>query len=147
MSAFENWLVELNEQELSVSPEDVGTLLANAKKLSEGKLWIGKDGGPRPWWHRFLGTPKRYVDSLFSLEWYSGGATLIFHDENWSEYRVLKPSGGQSFPENIRKKISHGEPKPAPDEECIETEQAFRAISEALNKGCRPSWLEYRFVE
>lgn len=147
MRIVNEWFVELNEDEFVVSSLDVGQFIDKAELLSKGKLWFGMDGGPRPWWHRFLGTQKRYVDSLFALEWSSDVAALIFHDENWSEYRALKNEKCASFPEEIRKEISHGEAKAADDMECIEKAMAFKAIREALKKGDRPNWLNYKVVK
>ncbi|WP_394132203.1 hypothetical protein [Marinobacter nauticus] len=141
------WLVELNDEESTVPAIGIAGFIENAESLSKGRLWVGKDGGARPLWHRLLGAQKRYVDSIFSLEWFSEGAALIFHDENWSEYRALKPDNSPSLPESIRIQISHGEAQPASDSECISKEQAFKAIREALEKGDRPNWLNYQFVK
>lgn len=143
----DEWLVELNEIESAIPSNKLTDIIAEAESLPKGRLWIGKDGGARPWWHRLLGTQKRYVDSIFSLEWFSEGAALIFHDENWREYRALKPENSTSLPESVRIHISHGEAQPAPDSECITKELAFKAIKEVLESGSRPKWLNYRFVE
>ncbi len=139
--------VELNEKESIICSNKVEEFIVNAESLENGRLWIGKDGGPRPWWHRVLGTQKRYIEAIFTVEWYSDAAALIFHDENWSEYRALKPEQLTSFSESVRQNISHGEAEPVLDEECITKELAFKAIKETLKNGSRPSWLKYKFVE
>jgi len=147
MNPIDEWLVELNEEEVVASFADVLACVQRAESLSEGRLWVGKNAGLSPWWYRWLGMNRRYVEPIFSLEWYSGTAALIFHDENWSEYRALRSEKGFFIPENIRSKISHGEATPPESEECIAKEKAFEAIREVLCKGVRPEWLSYRFVE
>lgn len=141
------WLTELNDQRATIAAEELPKWLEAAESLGEGGLWLGRDGGLRPWWHRFLGLQARYVDPLVSLEWYSNAAALIFHDENWSEYRALSLDTSELFSEEVRARISHGEPKPTPQEECVTKSLAFRAVREAAENLVRPSWLEYRFVE
>ena len=138
--------IELNEEESVISIDEVSEAIKSAETLPEGKLWAGRDGGARPWWHRLFGTQKRYVDSLFSLEWCSDAASLIFHDRDWNEYRALKPIDAPSFSEEIRLKISHGEVKPVDENECINKDLAFKAISELVDSGIRPNWLQYKFV-
>jgi len=141
------WLTELNEDESTISSSGIGQLIDTAESMSKGRLWIGEDGGPRPWWHRLFGTQKRYVAPLFTLEWYSEAAALIFHDENWSEYRVLKTAECSYFPADVRMNITHGEVEAMPESECINKALAFKAIRESLENASRPDWLEYKFVE
>ena len=115
--------------------------------LEHGRLSISHDDGPRPWWQRFLGLAPRYVSGFAALEWADGFASLIFLDENWSEYRALDEQFPVTPPEIVRIKIAHGEPSPHPPNECMDKVRAFQALQEALQTGVRPGWLSYRFVE
>jgi len=144
----DQWFVELNDDEQSTSSFDkINNIAKRAEEMVSGRLWVGKDGGPRPWWHRLLGLQNRYVDSLFALEWHEQIASLIFHDENWSEYRAIDKERPVNADEALRKKIAHGEVRPHPIEECMSKERAFSAANEYLKNSNRPKWLEYHFVE
>jgi hypothetical protein len=146
VASFNQWIVKLNENETPVSDKDLDLFIVKAELLAQGRLWIGKDGGPRPWWHRMFGA-QRWTDSIFAIEWHNDAAALIFHDDNWSEYRALRPKELAPYSEDVRLKIAHGESSPALEDECISKELAFKAIKEALKYGQRPTWLNYRFVE
>jgi hypothetical protein len=141
------WKVELNDVNSEAhSLAEIDVILSRAGSMQRGRLWVGKDGGPRPWWHRFLGTQPRYVDSLFSLEWCDQYACLIFHDENWSEYRAIDEAVPVAPNEETRLVISHGEAKPSPVDECMKKDRAMIAVRECLVQNSRPSWLKYRYV-
>ena len=128
------WTLVLNNVEsLLDSLTKVGQLVAQAESLETGRLTVCADGGERPWWHRILGAP-RWVISFFALDWRENRARLIFHDEDWSEYRATDPG---EFTDGARK----------PEDEWIAKDRAFEAVREFLESGSRPSWLSYRFVE
>ena len=142
------WFVEHNESELTISSfAELKKIISQAEGVDSGRLWIGVDGGPRPWWHRLLGTQPRYVNSLFSLEWFGQYASLIFHDENWSEYRVIDKEYPVTPDEGTRLKIAQGEKQPNLIEECMNKERAFTAISEFIKTGAKPTWLTYHLVK
>lgn len=142
------WLYKLNDEEnVAYSRSELIQLLNRAEGMSSGRLWLGVDGGLRPWWHRLLGSQPRYVDALLSVEWADDYASLIFHDESWSEYRAVDREAPVKPSEEIKLKISHGEMKPHPAEECMQRDRAFKAIRELLDSHVRPAWLSYRFVK
>lgn len=141
------WLVELNDIEHEVhSVAAISDILRKVEQMPSGRLWVGKDGGARPWWHRLLGTQSRYVDSLFVMEWCDAYASLIFHDENWSEYPAIDESAPVTPSEDVRQKISHGDAMPSAVEECMDKQRAILAAREYMAHNTRPSWLKYRYV-
>lgn len=141
------WYVELNEvQEEVRSIEELNRVIGRLETLRSGRLWVGRDGGQRPWWQRFLGAQPRYVDALFSLEWFDQYACLIFYDERWSEYRVRDDTMPVFPVEEVRSKISHGELQACSVEECMKKDRAIAAIQEFVDHGSRPNWLKYRYV-
>jgi hypothetical protein len=129
------WILTLNDVEsLLDSIQKLGQLVVQAKSLENGRLTVCADGGERPWWHRILGA-RRWVISFFALDWKENRARLIFHDEDWSEYRASDPAQLKS--DDVVKTM----------DEWIVKDRAFEAVLEFLESGSRPSWLSYRFVE
>ncbi len=142
------WFVEINEEERVLdSINEVLDLLKSVEYLETCRVWVGKDGGPRPWWHRLLGLQNRYIESFFALEWHNQIAFLIFHDENWSEYRAIDNEYPVSANEQDRLKVAQGDSIAPTNEECISKQRALNAVSEYLQQNKRPKWLEYNFVE
>jgi hypothetical protein len=144
---LDKWFLDINEEEKEfLSIAQLVEFLQSIESLETCRVWVGKDGGPRPWWHRFLGTQKRFVVSLFAIEWHNQIASLIFHDENWSEYRAIDREQPVSAKENERLKVAQGEIIAPSNEECISKERALAAIREYLQYNQRPNWLGYRFA-
>lgn len=140
------WEIELNEVDSTVSSlKALVEQLALAERLPQGRLALSADAGPRPLWQRILGA-RRWVDIFFAVEWYGEYASLIFLDENGSEYRALDHVAPVSPSEEVRTKIAHGEIRPHLIEECMGKDRAFTAIREFLQSGERPAWLRYRYV-
>ena len=139
--------VELNDEHFIVKNfADVEMIINRAQQMLSGRLWIGQDGGKRPLWQRMLGL-KRYVDSLFVIEWADEDASLIFYDQDWSEYRALDKEIPRFPTETIRRKIAQGEDNPIDPGECLIKERAFTAIREFMKTRERPRWLFYHFVK
>jgi len=140
------WIVESNGvDDMVATMDDVSRQLSVAEQSAEGSLSICADLGPRPLWQRILGA-KRNVISYFMLEWADGYASLIFHDEKWSEFRAIDKEHPVAPSESTRLKMAHGELRPHPIEECMEKKRAFDAVRHLLQTGERPSWLSYRYV-
>ena len=147
ISAIGPWYLELNGTDQTfASAKEVADALGAYQGLDQGRASISYDDGPRPGWQRFLGLAPRYISGFAVLEWADGFASLIFLDDNWSEYRVLD-NIPVAPPEAVRVKIAHGESLPRPVNECMDKARAFQALLEALQIGVRPGWLSYRFVE
>jgi hypothetical protein len=147
LKSIRSWLVELNDTAPQVnSLAELIKKIQEAEQMGSGRLSVCVDGGPCPWWERFLGK-KRNVDSLFALEWHGEYASLIFHDENWSEYRAMDKDSPVQPEEKIRVKIAHGEAALHPVDECMSRSRAFTAARSFLESGVRPDWLAYRFIE
>jgi hypothetical protein len=54
-SALDKWFVEINKEGKEFSSiAQVLEILKSVEKLNICKIWVGKDGGPRPWWYRLL---------------------------------------------------------------------------------------------
>ncbi len=148
LSALDKWFVEINEEEMEFpSIAEVLKILKSVENLETCNVWVGKDGGQRPWWHRLLGTQKRFIDSLFALEWHNEIASLVFHDENSSEYRAIDKEKPISASEHDKLKIAQGERVAPSNEECISKHRALVAVSEYLQNNKRPNWLVYNFVQ
>ena len=146
LTQYNAWRLEVNDSASVVtSISELRRKIANASSLSEGRIWLAADAGPRPIWQRVLGA-KRYVELFFSIEWCAEYASLIFHDENASEHRVIDQSQPVSPSIEIRSKISHDEVKPCPVDECMVKNRGFLAIDEFLSNGAKPQWVTYRFV-
>ena len=146
-SAICQWNFELNdENRVLASAQEVSKAIESCRRLDRGGLSLSYDDGPRPLWHRFFGAT-RYVSGFASIEWADGVASLIFLDDNWSEYRAIDKEVPVNASEAVRRAISHGEPCPHPADECIGKGRAFQALQEALESGVHPGWLTYRFVK
>ena len=89
---------------------------------------------------------KRDVSPCLAIEWHGAYASLIFHDDAWSEYRAIDSTRPVSATEEERRRIAHGELAPHPASECMEKARAFEAISEFIINRTRPNWLTYRHV-
>ena len=140
------WQLELNDEEHQVfSLQDIAQKVDAARQLREGRLVLTEIVEPAPLWKRVLGT-KNVARGHFAVEWSNEVASLIFLDENWSEHRVLDRSASIEATEVERSRVSPGEAKPAPLEECMTKERAFRAIAESLEATALPAWLQYRVV-
>lgn len=140
------WFVELNGEKITV--DSIGKLrnvISRAESLQFGRLWVGGDGGLRPWWHKIFGMT-RFTDSFLSLEWHDGYAALIFYDENGSEYRAMDKEYPIQLDDEIRSRISHGNAKPSPSDEFMRKDRSFTAIYEYFSTNTMPTWLSYRFV-
>jgi hypothetical protein len=142
------WQISLNDGDdvPAATMAELKEHIANAERLEGGTLAVYADGGPRPWWHRLFGLQRRFVLCYFMLEWCGDYASLMFLDENWSEYRAIDEAHPVNPSEEIRVKIAHGEVIPHPVNECMKKERAFAAVRAFLDSGLRPEWLKYRFV-
>ena len=146
LSTAHPWQLELNDEEHQVfSLRDIAERVEMARQLREGRLVLTEVVGPAPLWKRVLGT-KNVARGYFAVEWSNEVACLIFLDENWSEHRVLDKSAPIEATDEELQRVSHGEAKPAPLEECMTKERAFRAIAESLEATSLPAWLQYRVV-
>ena len=147
-SSVSPWFLELDGNDQSF--DTVNELILCVEKIqvsSSGKLSISYDDGPRPWWGRFLGLAPRYISGFTALQWCNDFSSLIFLDEDWSEYHVLDKTHPVNPPDSLRLRIDHGNLTPRAIEDCMGKERAFRALREALQTGERPDWVSYRFVE
>ena len=148
ISAIGPWYFELNDEDhVFASAREATDAVQACQDLAQGRLSISYDDGPRPRWQRFFGLAPRYVSVFAALEWADGFASLIFLDDNWSEYRVLDDKNPVTPSDDIRARIAHGESFPCLANECMDKVRAFQALQEALQTGARPGWLSYRFVE
>ena len=146
IASYEIWQLEINGLEHSVgSMQALCSRIADAESFAKGRLSVTVDAGPRPFWQRFLGA-KRFVEIFFAVEWFEDYASLIFYDENASEYRVIDKAEPVTATAEVRSKIAHGEPDALALDECMHKARAFRAVAEFLQTGARPSWLSYHFV-
>jgi hypothetical protein len=141
-----SWELQIGESERSFSSiDELRTRIAATESMAIGKMSLCADAGARPLWKRILGA-KRYTEFFFALEWFEQYASLIFLDEDASEYRAIDHQHPVSAPENARLKIAHGELRPHPSNECMSKARAFYAIAEYLQTGDRPAWLKYNIV-
>lgn len=146
MHSHKYWELEIEGTDNTIqSLADLQERVAMAAKSSNGRLFLSADAGPRPLWQRILGA-KRFVELLFAIEWCEGFATLMFYDENASEYRAIDKEHPVSPSEDVRRRIAHGEVLPCPVDECMEKTRAFRALSDFMSEGNRPEWLAYKKV-
>ena len=144
---MEKWFVELNSvRTVTNSVNEIQSLILSAESFQCGRLWLGRNGGHRPWWHRLFGLT-RFTDSLFALEWFDNYASLIFYDENDSEFRALDQESLISISDETKSRISHGNTELISNAECIHKQRAFKAIQAFLDKNEKSKWFEYRFVK
>lgn len=142
-----SWVVELNSGHRQCeSFDEVLQLIDEGQELVHGVLFVSYDGGPRPWWKRFLGGSARYSYGFAALEWIGEFGSLIFYDKNWTEYRVLDHDFRVQPSDDERLQIAHGEKQPCPLDECMLKRRAFDALREALRTDKNPKWVSYRVV-
>ena len=140
------WIAEVDDVQTEFpTAEALVAHLAALEQEASGHLWVLTDRGPTKGWRRFFG-PKRDVTPCFTVEWDTGFASLIFLDDSWSEYRAIDSGQPVSPSEEIRLRISHGEPTPHPTEQCMDKARAFAAMREFIASGDRPDWLTYKHV-
>jgi hypothetical protein len=142
------WILEVDENPTIFPPkhEVIPALTAALQTRRRGRVDISKNYGKRPWWERYLGMAPRMIQMHVAIEWCDGSAALIFLDDAAIEHRAMDPEQSVLVDEQIRCKISHGEPTPAAEDECISLLRAQQAITEYLQTGERPPWLQYRVV-
>jgi hypothetical protein len=129
------------------SLSDIKEKLMTALNSKSGKISLSADDGLRPWWQRFIFGSNRYVRMYLAIEWSNGIAGLIFHDENASEYRALSEPTNVKVDEKIRKEISFEEHEPLSQKYCLAKDLAEKAIIEFFEKGEKPQWITYEFVQ
>jgi len=140
------WIAEFNEVETRFPAKDqLAVYLTSLQSRPAGRVSILIDRGPVRGLQGLLGH-KRDVVSCFSLEWDGAYASLIFHDEEWSEYRAIDHECPVWPTDDERGKVAQGELTPPPPEECLGKARAFAAIRDFLHIGARPGWLFYKYV-
>jgi hypothetical protein len=112
-----------------------------------GEVSVARGGASRSWWQRMTGARPAWSVAIFAIEWYRGVATLMFYDDEDDEYRAVDPVSEVATDQEIRKKISHGEPDPVAVKYCIAKDRAFAAVRERLVTGSMPPWLTYDHVQ
>jgi len=141
-----SWIVQADgADERCGSVDGVLECLANLEARTSGQAAVTIDLGPVTGWKRFLGI-KNQSSPCFAVEWDGAYASLIFHDDAWSEYRAIDEAQPVQPTEAQRKRIAHGEPEPHPVAECMDKTRAFRAMREYLGDRQRPAWLKYCYV-
>ena len=140
------WIAEFNEVETRFPTMDqLAAYLASLQNGPSGRVSVLIDRGSVRGRLGFLGR-KRDVMSCSCVEWDGAYASLIFHDEAWSEYRAIDHDC-PVWPTDVeRRKIAHGELTPPPQNECMDKVRAFTAIRDFLHIGARPGWLSYKYV-
>lgn len=131
--------------------EELKAFLLQVEQTQEGGIFVSKDYGKRPvkgWWRRlFLGSEVWEREPCFTIYWYSDYATLSFEDRGYIYHAIDHPMYQPGdIPEEIRVRLNNDEPTPAPMEECLLKQRAFKAVHEFIDTGNRPSWLSYRKV-
>jgi hypothetical protein len=141
------WIIEVDDVETRY-PTRAALLaaLSDMQRRSSGSVAVMIDAGPVEGWRRFLGGAKRVIVPCFAIEWEDRYASLIFHDEAWSEYRAIDSQRPVAPDETTRTRIAHGELTPYPIEECMDKARAFDAVREFITTDARPPWLSYRYV-
>jgi hypothetical protein len=116
-------------------------------ELGDVDVWVLIDRGQRRgWFLRLLGYRREVLSPCFHLEKTGEFAALTFLDDVWSEYRAVDPDHRVEAPEDVRLKLSGGEPTPAKPEFVFSAIRAFAAAKEFLSKCERPEWLTYHYV-
>jgi hypothetical protein len=143
-----SYIVEQGEAETRLETvEQVCDLLDRIAASESADVSVVIDRGRRPsWLKRLFGFSERMVTPCFILQKAGGVAALTFLDEAWSEYRAIDKDRPDGISEDIRHKLSGGEPTPADPEVCMTAERAFVAARHYLRRGTRPDWLSYRYV-
>jgi hypothetical protein len=142
------WILEVDENP-TIFPskhEVIPALSAALQSRRRGRVDISEDYGRRSWWERFFGAGQRMIQMHVAIEWCEGSAALIFFDDAVNEHRAMDREQPALVDEQVRRQISHGEPFPAAEDECMSLQRAQQAITEYLQTGERPPWLQYRVV-
>lgn len=141
-----------------VEQDEVETRLETAEQVCElldrleaspaaDHLWVLIDRGRRPSWiKRLFGRSERLVTPCFYLQKAGEVAALTFLDDAWSEFRAVDADRPVEASEEVRRKLSGGEPTPADPEVCMTATRAFAAARHYLLNGARPDWMSYRYV-
>jgi hypothetical protein len=142
------YIVERDESETRLeTAEQVCDLLERVAASGSADVWVLIDRGRRPsWLKRLFGFSERLVTPCFYLERAGDVATLTFLDDAWSEYRAIDPDRPAEVSEEIRHKLSGGEPTPADPDVCMAAGRAFEGARHYLLRGTRPDWMSYRYV-
>lgn len=113
---------------------------------SVGRIVAIEDVGARSWVERVLfRMHPRSLQMHFAVTWSGSIASLMFFDDVQSEFRARDKEQPVHPDEETR--IALGDEfSPHPAEESIALERALLAITEYLNKGSRPMWLDYKYV-
>jgi hypothetical protein len=143
-----SYIVEQDEAETRLETvEQVCGLLDRIAASESADVSVVIDRGRRPsWLRRLFGFSERMVTPCFILQKAGGVATLTFFDEAWSEYRAIDTDRPDEISEDIRLKLSGGEPTTANPEVCMTADRAFAAARHYLLRGTRPDWLSYQYV-
>ncbi|QIF05608.1 Imm1 family immunity protein [Roseimicrobium sp. ORNL1] len=142
------WILEVDESP-TIFPskqELIPALAAALQSRSRGRVDISEDYGKRSWWGRFLSMAPRMIQMHVAIEWCNGCAALIFFDDAVNEHRAMDREQPVLVDAQVRRQISHGEQTPAAEDECMSLPRAQQAITEYLQTGERPPWLQYRVV-
>src|SRR5262249_4179075 len=141
------WVAEFNGQDYRFSTvEALKVFLDQVETAEAGDLFVFMDNGPLPWWRgwqvldtvfHLLGRGRRDIIPRFELEWTAGYASLCYLDDSWSEHRARDLTNPVAPSEEIRLRISGGEPTPLPLDECMDVSRAFAAIRQFLDTGAR----------
>lgn len=131
--------------------DELNKLLAELEQRSEGQLDVFKYYGKTrlPWWERLLllGEWRLHTTPCFMLFWADDCATLMFSDEESSEYVAYDHQHYiDDAPEELRIRLNFGELTPAPPNQCLQKSRAFEAVREFLDTEARPEWLSYKYV-
>jgi hypothetical protein len=148
LASHHKYFLSLDDKDVEFdSLSDIKETLITAFDSKSGKVSLSADDGLRPWWQRFIFGANNYVRMYFAIEWRSDISGLIFHDENASEYRALSEPTCGKIDEYIRKEISFEEHEPLSLKYCLAKEIAVKAIIEFIEKGEKPKWITYEFVQ
>jgi hypothetical protein len=141
------WVAELDERDTHfASLAALQLFLKQLERLDHGRIFVFRMVGTRPFRQRLMGMNRRMASPCFAMEWTDGFASLIFHDDAWSEYRAIDHDHPVSPNEDVRTRISHGENRPHPINECMLVSRAFSAINSYTETLSRPTWLSYKYV-
>lgn len=148
LKSHKKYFLSIGEDEFTLAIySDVISEIKKALDEPDGKLSLAADGGSRPLWQRFIFGADKYVHLYFMYEWSGNVSSLIFYDENVSEYRAFSNKRIINLSESDRSQINFGDKTPIEDFLCISKEETQKAIYEFLDTGDRPCWLKYQFVK
>ena len=144
-----SYIVEQDEAETRLETiEQVCDLLDRIAASASAEVSVVIDRGRRPsWLKRLFGFSEKDCHPMpHFAEGRRRGRTPTFLDEAWSEYRAIDPDRPDGISEDVRLKLSGGEPTPADREVCMTADRAFEAARHYLLRGTRAEWLSYRYV-